>query len=84
MGKCLGSSASFNTVLAASLLFITGDSASTIEGKLEEVNRISKVFESVEHGTPSGIDNFVSTYGGIVLFNNSKSPPFKAIKDEAI
>jgi mevalonate kinase len=38
----------------------------------------------VEHGRPSGIDNFVSVYGGMVLFNKNRSPPFKLIEDKKI
>ena len=45
---------------------------------------MSKIFEGVEHGTPSGIDNYVATYGGMVLYNNSKNPPFTPIKEEKI
>ena len=45
------------------------------------INHISKIFEKVEHGQPSGIDNFVSIYGNMVLFNRSKNPPFKLIDD---
>jgi mevalonate kinase len=48
---------------------------------LEEVNRVSKILEKVEHGTPSGIDNFVSTYGGLILYNNSKQPQFEKIEN---
>ena len=51
---------------------------------LHTINRMSKIFECVEHGTPSGIDNFVATYGGMVLFNNSVDPPFRAITEEKV
>ena len=84
MGKCLGSSAAFNTVFAATLFLITGDNPQTLLNNLEIINDMSKLFESVEHGTPSGIDNFVSTFGGLVKFNNSKNPPFLKITDPLI
>lgn len=48
------------------------------------INHLSKVFEKVEHGQPSGIDNFVSIYGGMVLFNKSKNPPFKLIDNDRV
>ena len=38
------------------------------------------LFESVEHGNPSGIDNFVSIHGGLILFNKSKEPKFRHLK----
>ena len=51
---------------------------------LEKANKMSKIFEKIEHGTPSGIDNFVATYGGLVLFNNSKNPQLEKINNKKI
>ncbi len=48
------------------------------------MNHLSKVFEKVEHGKPSGIDNFVSIYGGMVLFNKAKNPQFQNIQNPKI
>jgi mevalonate kinase len=82
VGKCLGSSASFNTVLVACLfVMVHCGEPSPPPLDLLEVNRISKLFERVEHGNPSGVDNYLSTFGGVVLYNNSKSPPFTAVRD---
>lgn len=74
LGKCLGSSAAFNTVLATTLLVaFRPDIVSVNKGLDNEtkelINAISVLFESVEHGNPSGIDNFVSVHGGLILFN---------------
>lgn len=33
----------------------------------------------MEHGNPSGIDNFVSVHGGAILFNRMRNPPFKQL-----
>jgi mevalonate kinase len=48
---------------------------------LQQVNKLSKLFEKVEHGNPSGVDNYLATFGGVVLYNNSKNPPFTPIRD---
>ena len=36
--------------------------------QLKLINEYAYVMEQVMHGTPSGIDNSVSTFGGAVLF----------------
>lgn len=41
-----------------------------IEGGFKEfVNKQAYGFEKIYHGTPSGIDNHIATYGGMLLFN---------------
>ena len=81
LGKCLGSSAAFNTVLATSLLIIFKQiSMKELDHQTKDlINDISVLFESVEHGNPSGIDNFVSVHGGLILFNKTKNPKFKSL-----
>lgn len=37
----------------------------------EEINRLAYIGESVSHGSPSGIDNTASTYGGLIEFQSS-------------
>jgi mevalonate kinase len=36
-------------------------------------------FEAVEHGNPSGIDNYISVNGGVILYNKTKEPRFKKL-----
>jgi filamentous hemagglutinin family protein len=38
----------------------------------EKINNISMQFEAVEHGNPSGIDNYISVNGGVILYNKTK------------
>jgi mevalonate kinase len=40
----------------------------------EEVNRHAYAGEMTFHGNPSGIDNFMATYGGVVEFRRGKLP----------
>ena len=49
------------------------------EDKRAEINELSFGFEEVEHGSPSGIDNFVSVYGGVIVYNRLKQPRFRRI-----
>lgn len=77
MGKGLGSSAAFNTVLstALSLIFdkIHVEKTNYLSFQTKEIiNSLAYLFECVEHGTPSGIDNFVSVHGGLIVFNKLK------------
>ncbi|MGQ4891969.1 MAG: mevalonate kinase [Candidatus Njordarchaeia archaeon] len=79
-GSGLGSSASVATSLTGALLMY-------VKGKInkEEVNEIAFEAEKVAHGKPSGIDNTVATYGGIIKFvkraNGPKIEKMKLPKD---
>lgn len=42
------------------------------------------MMEHVEHGNPSGVDNFVAVHGGIVKFNNSQSPHFLRLPESSM
>ena len=44
------------------------------------VNRLAFQCEQAAHGTPSGIDNTVATYGMPLLFENAKRPAFRELK----
>ena len=62
-GSGLGTSASVAAALTKALFKYIGRDASR-----EEVNRVTYVAEKVAHGKPSGIDNSVAVYGGIIKF----------------
>ncbi|KAJ2448832.1 Mevalonate kinase [Coemansia sp. RSA 2336] len=76
VGAGLGSSASFNVALAAALLQLSGqlrdDGQSARDRQL--INQWAFAGEQVAHGTPSGIDNSVATYGGFLAFTKGESP----------
>jgi mevalonate kinase len=46
----------------------------------EEVNSTAYECEKLFHGNPSGIDNSVSTYGGLLWFKRSTPPVFERLK----
>jgi len=75
----LGSSAAYNVCLAASFLSFFGVIAPTTSEKdsdtlclskdeLELVNGWAFQVEKIMHGRPSGVDNSVSTFGGVIRF----------------
>lgn len=37
-------------------------------------------FEKIYHGTPSGIDNYIATYGNLLLFNKNHTSSIKVNK----
>jgi len=45
----------------------------------EGINRVAYEGEKGYHGTPSGIDNTVATYGGIILFTKGDPPKVERI-----
>lgn len=71
LGAGLGSSASYGAALAAAFLILTGhfDQSSYLqEENLALISHWAFESERVNHGTPSGVDNTVCTYGGILRF----------------
>ncbi|KAJ2007816.1 Mevalonate kinase [Coemansia thaxteri] len=70
VGAGLGSSAAFNVALSAALLQLSGqlqtDGSGAVDRKL--INQWAFQGEQVAHGTPSGIDNSVATYGGFLKY----------------
>ena len=72
VGAGLGSSAAFSVATSAALISLTlqrppGLGKPTLD-QLERINQFAFYSETILHGTPSGIDNSVSTYGGAIDF----------------
>lgn len=66
----LGSSAATSVSLVASLLEYYKE-----DYNLNLINEIAFESEKITHGTPSGIDNTISTYGGGLLYENGIITP---------
>ncbi|CAG7727717.1 unnamed protein product [Allacma fusca] len=73
VGAGLGSSASFAASLVGGMLQISGKISEDFSlGDLEKINRWAFFSEKFVHGSPSGIDNHVTTYGGAVVFQRGE------------
>jgi mevalonate kinase len=73
VGKGLGSSAA-TSVSTASALLCLFDKLSVgqrLHEDLQLVNTIAFEYERVYHSNPSGVDNYVSCNGGLVVFNRT-------------
>ncbi|HID23894.1 MAG TPA: mevalonate kinase, partial [Planctomycetaceae bacterium] len=46
----------------------------------EEVNKLAYESEKIVHGTPSGIDNTMATYGKFILYQKNTPPKLEEIK----
>ena len=46
---------------------------------IERVNDLAFECEKAAHGTPSGVDNTVATYGQMLLYSNKATPRFKPL-----
>lgn len=73
----LGSSASFAVCLAGCFLhwarLLKGDVHDTFDkDDLEKISKYALSCERIMHGSPSGIDNSVCTYGGIIEFRRGE------------
>jgi len=69
-GAGLGSSAAVAAAFAAAYLCVA--SGGVLDREL--VNRAAFEAEKITHGNPSGIDNTVSVYGGIVVYRRGREP----------
>jgi mevalonate kinase len=65
VGAGLGSSASYAVVLSSGLLRIYKGAGRPVE----EVNGWAFMAEKVIHGNPSGLDNTLCTYGGLLFLS---------------
>ncbi|XP_008454825.2 mevalonate kinase isoform X1 [Cucumis melo] len=79
LGSGLGSSAAFCVALSAALLALSGSVNVDREhhgwmiykeDELDLLNKWAFEGEKIIHGKPSGIDNTVSTYGGMIKFRS--------------
>ncbi|KAJ3260124.1 hypothetical protein HK103_001200 [Boothiomyces macroporosus] len=79
VGAGLGSSASFCVCIAASLLILKEDiSLEFNELDLKKINDLAFEGERVLHGSPSGVDNTLATYGGAKIYQ--KNQPLEDLK----
>ena len=95
LGAGLGSSAAFCVAMSAALLHFSkelnfSDQTALIQDpecripddpSLYLVNRWAFAAETLLHGTPSGIDNSVSTFGQALLYNKNEKEQFQLIKN---
>jgi mevalonate kinase len=73
IGSGLGSSSSFSVCLVTSMLLLTKQITSV--DHLDLINKYAYELECIFHGTPSGIDNSIATFGGALSFTKSIGPP---------
>ncbi|XP_065424919.1 mevalonate kinase isoform X3 [Chrysemys picta bellii] len=88
-GAGLGSSAAYSVCLAAALLTACGaigcpleEEKSVVrwpEEELDLINRWAFRGEQVIHGKPSGVDNSVATWGGVLRFQSGKITSLKRV-----
>ncbi len=67
IGVGLGSSAATSVATTAAL-----NNIFDLNMELDSISQFAYEGEKVTHGTPSGIDNSISTYGGAILFKKRK------------
>ncbi|XP_043354219.1 mevalonate kinase isoform X6 [Dermochelys coriacea] len=88
-GAGLGSSAAYSVCLAAALLTACGAIGCPLEEEkpvvrwpeeeLDLINRWAFRGEQVIHGKPSGVDNSVATWGGVLRFQSGKITSLKRV-----
>nr|XP_015221952.1 PREDICTED: mevalonate kinase [Lepisosteus oculatus] len=88
-GAGLGSSAAFSVCLSAALLSAQGavawpqaaegHTARWKEEELELINKWALQGEKIIHGNPSGVDNAVGTWGGVLRYHAGKISPLSSV-----
>uniref|UniRef100_A0A8C0IJD4 Mevalonate kinase n=1 Tax=Chelonoidis abingdonii TaxID=106734 RepID=A0A8C0IJD4_CHEAB len=88
-GTGLGSSAAYSVCLAAALLTACGAIGCPVETEksivrwseeeMDLINRWAFRGEQVIHGKPSGVDNSVATWGGVLRFQSGKFTSLKRV-----
>ncbi|MHA1596713.1 MAG: mevalonate kinase [Candidatus Asgardarchaeia archaeon] len=71
-GAGLGSSAAVNVATAAALSDFMG-----CDVDLKEINSIAYEAERIVHGSPSGIDNTIATFGGAIYYKKPEMKKFE-------
>ncbi|XP_067910852.1 mevalonate kinase isoform X1 [Heterodontus francisci] len=89
IGAGLGSSAAYCVCLAAALLSANGAITSPVpqekdttrwnEDELELINKWAFQGEKLIHGNPSGVDNAVGTWGGMLKYHAGKIDPLSRV-----
>lgn len=76
VGAGLGSSASFSVVLAGCFVKEITRNVTTqfSDEELCEISQWAFCSERIMHGTPSGLDNCLCTYGSIIRFRKNEEP----------
>jgi len=74
-GAGMGSSAAVSVAATAAIYLCFG-----LEPNKDEIFAVSFEAEKTVHGTPSGIDNAIATYGGALLFKRKKITQIKLTK----
>eukprot|EP00095_Tigriopus_kingsejongensis_P005835 snap_masked-scaffold425_size175135-processed-gene-0.34 protein:Tk05835 transcript:snap_masked-scaffold425_size175135-processed-gene-0.34-mRNA-1 annotation:"mevalonate kinase isoform x1" len=70
IGAGLGSSAALSVCLAGGLLRIRQGDQDPTDPDLDQISGLALLSEKILHGSPSGVDNTVSTFGGVIQFAN--------------
>uniref|UniRef100_A0A3P9QG24 Mevalonate kinase n=1 Tax=Poecilia reticulata TaxID=8081 RepID=A0A3P9QG24_POERE len=82
-GAGLGSSAAYSVCLAAAFLCATGNIPTPLkewcQEDLELINSWAFQGEKIIHGNPSGVDNAVGTWGGMLRFLAGKIIPLSRV-----
>jgi mevalonate kinase len=82
IGAGVGSSASFSVCLVAGFLHWSqlqrnSDAPPKFDSlSLDNISRYAQNCEKIMHGTPSGIDNSICTFGSIIEFRKNEAPKF--------
>ncbi|KAI8899038.1 GHMP kinases N terminal domain-containing protein, partial [Globomyces pollinis-pini] len=73
VGAGLGSSASYSVCLATAILLLSKKiSYPLTDDHRHAINTLAFEAEKVIHGTPSGVDNTISTFGGAKIYQKGK------------
>ena len=75
IGMGLGSSAAFAVAVIRAF-----DALLQLDKSDDEIDRIAFLCEQITHGTPSGVDNNLATFGRPVLFNSDAGTQTEAVE----